>query len=236
MLVYDVPFAIHWKGFAKAPILAAVQSPKTLPTRKIRYAAHVENDSKLTAAYRAFDAANAEDPNHIIIDGEAVPKELTYARRLTDAVLALDPAASEPLRLAARCQHIRRWQVPRNTQPMGRAGYLKWREGLKHFHAEQAAEILHDVGYDVTTLSRVVDLNLKKNIKTDPDCQTLEDALCLVFLKHQFADLVAETESEKMIRIVKKTWSKMSPRGHEAALALDYSPECQRVLDEALAE
>lgn len=148
--------------------------------------------------------------------------------------MALQPDASEALQLASRCQHICRWEVPRSTQPMGRAGYLKWRAGLKKFHAEKSAGILRDVGYPEEVITRVQELNLKKNLKTDPDCQTIEDALCLVFLQYQFDALIADTDPEKMIRIVQKTWAKMSQQGHEAALKLDYSPEAQQVLKDSL--
>ena len=192
------------------------------------------NDSKLQQAFGKFDASNAEDPNAVTVDGQQQPKELVFAKRLTEAVMLLDPDASEPLRLASRCQHICRWQVPRNTQPMGRAGYLKWRAGLKKFHAAKSAAILEAVGYDAETIGKVHDLNLKKNLKTDPDCQTLEDALCLVFLGHQFDKLIADTEEEKMLGIVRKTWAKMTPRGQQAAAALDFSEQAQAVLAKAL--
>lgn len=186
-------------------------------------------------ACRLFGAANAEDPNSITSDGVTQPKELFLAQCLTEAVLQLDPAASEPLRLASRCQHIRRWEIPRSTQPMNRAGYLKWREELKKFHAETSGGILRQAGYPEEAITRVQELNLKKNLRTDPDCQTLEDALCLVFLRHQFDELIAGTGHEKMIKIVQKTWAKMSEKGQAAALRLDYSPQAQHILTEALA-
>jgi hypothetical protein len=194
----------------------------------------MHDESILKQAFERFDAANAEDPNQLTIGNTEQPKELVFAKRLTEAVLALNPDASEPLRLASRCQHICRWNVPRNTQPMGRAGYLKWRAGLKKFHAETSAEILRDVGYPEATVERVQALNQKQNLKTDPDCQTLEDALCLVFLTHQFDDLIAHTDEEKMLRIVQKTWAKMSVRGQKAAAQLDFSELAAEVLKKAL--
>ena len=192
------------------------------------------SETLLTAAYKQFDAANAEDPNQVIVDGVTHPKELVFAQRLTKAVLQLDPDASEALQLASRCQHICRWMIPRNTQPMGRAGYLKWRTGLKKFHAEKSAEILRQVGYQDAIILRVQDLNQKKNMASDPDCQTLEDALCLVFLEHQFDDLINNTEEGKMLRIVQKTWAKMSERGQEAAAQLNYSELAAGILKKAL--
>lgn len=192
------------------------------------------NESMIEEAYRRFDAANAEDPNILEIDGEPQPKELVFAKRLSDAVLSLEPNASPALRLAARCQHIRRWEVPRSTQPMGRAGYLKWRTLLKKFHAEKSAEILRDIGFGEDIIERVQELNLKKNLNSDADCQTLEDGLCLVFLEYQFDALIADTEEEKLLGIVRKTWAKMSPRGQQAASKIDFSESGTRVLEQAL--
>ncbi len=193
------------------------------------------NEELLQRAYSKFDAVNEQDPNQINVDGASRPKELVFAERLTEEVLSLDPDASLPLLLAARCQHICRWEVPRNSQPMGRVGYLKWREGLKHHHAAKAGEILEDIDCPDAIIERVKSLNLKKDLQTDPECQTLEDALCIVFLKYQFDDLIESTDEEKMIRIVQKTWEKMSKRGQQAALSLDYSMEAQQILDKALA-
>ena len=194
------------------------------------------NDNELiTQAFEAFDLANAADPHSVNVDGADMPKELCYAQRLTEEVMALAPEASVALQLASRCQHICRWMVPRSTQPMGRAGYLKWREGLKSFHAEKSAEILLELGCDAETVARVQSLNQKKNIKSDPECQTLEDALCIVFLKYQFDDLIANTEEDKMVKILQKSWAKMSEQGHAVALALDYSETGTTLIQKALA-
>src|SRR5580704_7803343 len=92
------------------------------------------NTAAFAAAIGRFDAENALDPNMEMADGVAHPRELLYARRLTDWVLKLAPDASETLRLAARCQHICRWTIPRNSFPMTRPGYLRWRNELKNFH------------------------------------------------------------------------------------------------------
>jgi len=192
-------------------------------------------NERLTRAFALFDEANAADPNKISIDGDERPKELVFAERLTAAVQELDSEASEPLTLASRCQHIRRWEVPRSTQPIGRAGYLKWRAGLKKFHAECSGEILREVGYPEDVIETVQGLNQKRNLNKDTDCQTLEDALCIVFLQHQFDALIKDTEHEKIISIVRKTWAKMSPSGHTKALTIDFSPAGKAVIEEALA-
>jgi hypothetical protein len=180
-------------------------------------------------ALRRFDEENSRDPNVVTVDGVAQPYELLYSRWVTDWVRRLCQQPSEALLLAARCQHICRWTIPRKSYPMTRAGYLKWRADLKQFHAQKSAEILREVGYDEDVVARVQDLNLKKNLAHDPECQVLEDALCLVTLQHQLTDLIDKTESEKMVSILQKTWKKMSPPAREQALTLQLS-ECETAL------
>lgn len=188
-------------------------------------------DPRFNAALARFDAANAHDPNMTIVDGCPQPKELIYARRMTAWLDRLAPNASEPLRLAARGQHLMRWSIPRDTFPIDRSGYLKWRTTLYDFHAGRAGEILREVGYDDETIARVQSLIRKQGIKTDPEMQTLEDVICLVFLDNYFAEFAADHDEEKLIRILKRTWAKMSPRGHEAALGLKL-PQRERTLIE----
>src|ERR1041385_1011067 len=96
-------------------------------------------------ALRRFDAENGRDPNLEEKNGVALPRELLYAKRLSDWVLCLCPSASEELRLAARCQHLCRWMIARESFPMTRVGYLQWREELKKFHAQKAGEILREI-------------------------------------------------------------------------------------------
>lgn len=190
--------------------------------------------SRFDDAIRGFDEANAEDPILEIVDGQLVPKELLYGRRMSAWLGRVAPSAPEAVKLAARAQHIRRWEVPRDTYPEGRAGYLKWRTDLYKRHAEIAAGILRDVGYDGETVGRVRTLLRKRGLKTDPDVQLMEDVICLVFLEHYFHDFAQKHEEEKLISIVQKTWKKMSEKAHGAALELDYAPEDLAVIRKAL--
>ena len=194
----------------------------------------IANPDRFQAALARFDAANACDPNSEVGDGVARPKELVYADRMTAWLERLAPAASEALRLAARCQHLRRWEVPRATYPMDRAGYHRWRTELANFHAREAGEILRDVGYDQPTIARVQSLVRKQNLKTDPEAQLLEDVICLVFLENYFAPFAERHDEPKLIGILQKTWRKMSPRGQTAALAIPLAPEMRRLLEKAL--
>jgi Domain of unknown function (DUF4202) len=195
------------------------------------------NDStRFEAAIRCFDRENSLDPSLEIVEGVGRPRELLYAERLTDWVLKLHPDASEELRLAARCQHICRWMVPRGSYEMTRAGYLKWRNDLKQFHADKAGEILRETGYPEEIVSKVRALNLKKNFPKDPDSRVLEDALCLVFLEFQFAELAAKTADDKVINALQKSWKKMTPAGRESARKLNYELREKWLLERALAE
>ena len=185
-------------------------------------------------AIERFDAENARDPNLESEGGIQHPRELLYARRLTDWVLKLTLEASESLRLAARCQHICRWMIPRETYPMTRPGYLRWRNDLKQFHVRKSVEILREAGYGEEMIDKVRDLNLKKNFPAEAESRVSEDALCLVFLEFQFADLARKTAADKIINAVRKTWQKMTPAAHKRALALPWGPEEKRLILRAL--
>lgn len=191
--------------------------------------------NRMEHAITRFDAENARDPRlEIEGDGNEYPRELLYHQRLSRWVKKLRPAAPEHLTLAARCQHIRRWEIPRGDYPTGKKGYFQWRTTLYKHHADIAEKILREVGYDDATISRVRDLLLKKDIKDDPDSQTLEDAVCLTFIENGFAEFAARHDEEKLIGILQKTWAKMSDQGHAAALALEMPGELRALVEKAL--
>jgi hypothetical protein len=195
---------------------------------------NTDNVERFRAAQRRFDEENSRDPNTEIIAGVPSPRELIYAQRLTDWVLKLCPDASEELRLAARCQHICRWQIPRGNYPLTRAGYLQWRADLKKFHAQKAGDLLREAGCPDDTITRVQNLNLKKDFPRDPESRVLEDALCLVFLEHQFAELAARTDDDKLINALRKAWQKMTPAARAAAMKLSHGRRETELLERAL--
>lgn len=190
---------------------------------------------RLEAAAAAIDRANADDPRRETAGSETLPYEVLYSRRMEEWVRLLAPGASEELLLAARAQHLRRWTVPRSTYPEGRTGYLRWRESLKRFHADELARIMDEAGYDEASVGKARALLLKKNLAADPEGQTLEDAACLVFLRHEFAAFSAKTEESKVVDILRKTWGKMSARAREEALKLEFGPAGHALIVRALA-
>lgn len=178
--------------------------------------------NRFEAALARFDAANGEDPNTEWVDGAEQPAARVYGQRMSRRLEVFQPEASEELKLAIRAQHLRRWAIPRKDYPEGLKGYNQWRRAMVVFHAEQAGEILRELGYDEPQISRVQFLLRKEKRTSDAEAQTLEDTASLVFLEHYFAPFVDKYDYDdaKVIDIVQKTWRKMSPAAHEAATKL----------------
>jgi hypothetical protein len=181
-----------------------------------------------------IDAANGEDPNQEIYQSKTYPKELLYSNRMYERLMNFHPNASEAVQIAAKAQHICRWKVARESYPMDRVGYLKWREDLKKFHANLTAEILTKAGYSQEFIDRVSFLIEKKLLKKDEETQLLEDVICLVFLEYYFDPFVHKHDREKMKNIILKTWNKMSEAGHQEALKINFSDENLQLIKEAL--
>jgi len=194
----------------------------------------LSNGERFLSAIETIDQINEADPNRISVSGIEISYELHFSRLLFEKALHLREDASEALLLAARSQHICRWEMPRGDYPEGRAGYLRWRADLKRFHADRTASILSDLGYDEETIQSVRTINLKQDLKGNPECQTMEDALCLVFLEFQFPEFRRKTDDEKMVSILRKTWAKMSDQGRQAALGLKLGEDETRLVGMAL--
>lgn len=189
----------------------------------------------LDRAFAAIDAANADDPTTTLVRGERRPKELAHAELAVEWVRRLDPDASDALLLAARAHHVRRWERPRSSAPDGRTGYLRWRRDLERHHAEVADHVLAEIGVEAETIARVRTIIEKRGLKNDPDVQVFEDALCLVFIETQFAELTAKLDEERMVDVVAKTLQKMTAAGREAALGLPLDEQALRIVGRALA-
>lgn len=190
--------------------------------------------SKFQKAIEWIDAENAQDPNTEIHESISFPKELLYSNRMYEKLMGFYPNASEAIQIAAKAQHICRWKIARESYPMDRVGYLKWREDLKKFHAKTTATILEKAGYNEDFIARVSFLIEKKLLKKDEETQLLEDVICLVFLEYYLAPFVEKHDTEKLKNIILKTWNKMSEKGHQAALQINYSPENLQLIKDAL--
>jgi hypothetical protein len=190
--------------------------------------------SDLATAFAAIDDANADDPNTVVVRGADRPKELAHAELAVEWIRRLVPDPSDALLLAARAHHVRRWEIPRASEPAGRPGYLRWKRRLQQHHAEVAARVLDAAGVEAATVERVQALVKKERLKSDPEVQALEDALCLVFVETQFGELTEQLGDEHMVEVVAKTLRKMTPAGREAALGLPLDDDAVRIVGLAL--
>jgi hypothetical protein len=192
-------------------------------------------DRRLSRAFAAIDAANRDDPNKVIVRGVERPKELAHAELVTEWISRLRPDTPELLLVAGRGHHLRRWQLPRSSYPEGRSGYLRWRRDLLERHATELGTIALGCGYSPEETARVQQLVRKRGLGSDPDVQVLEDAVCLTFLETQLAELAARTDESKMIDILAKTMTKMSPRALALAEGLDLDEPGRHLLARAAA-
>lgn len=175
---------------------------------------------RLRDIFTRIDAENADDPKRIEVAGEMRPYALVYGERMSERLAKLAPAASDLLKIAARAQHIRRFDMPRDGHPMDKPGYHAWRNALKVHHAEVVGRLMAEAGWSPDDVARVGQLVRKEGIKRDPEAQTVEDCASLVFLEHEYAEFGEKYTDEKVVDIVAKTWRKMSEAGHAQALEL----------------
>jgi len=169
-----------------------------------------------------IDAANAQDPNQVEIDGKTWPKERLYSEHMSEMLDRFAPDADEAMKIAIRAQHIQRWKSQRSDFAEGRQGYLQWRTNLYRFHADTTGELMHQAGYDQETIDRVKKAVGKKALKVNKDTQLLEDVVDLVFIEHymlEFAQKHPEYSEEKWLDIIRKTWKKMSESAQQFALS-----------------
>jgi ketosteroid isomerase-like protein len=194
--------------------------------------------ARLLAATDAIDRANAADPTAVTVRERTGPKEILHADLVTEWVLRLKPDAGDALLLAARGHHFRRWTVPRSSYPAGRSGYLRWRKDLHTQHAQELGVLLTDAGYDEVLIGQVQSIVRKDGLAraaASDDVQVLEDAMCLVFLETQLADIAARLDPAKLAGVITKTANKMSSAGLAAIAAVPLGPGAHRILDEAFA-
>ncbi len=195
----------------------------------------------LQCALEAIDQTNQADPNQEQVGNDLLPKEYAYSQHMTRWLFELEPEPSPRMQIACRAQHIERWTMPRSDYGEGRKAYYQWRQACGRMHGRRAAEIMAECGFPVEECERVETILTKRELRQDEDTQLLEDVACMVFLERYFADFYeqnADYDREKWLRIVRRTWGKMSHRGHEAALKLaeGMPPHLLALLQEALAD
>ncbi|MDX2258216.1 MAG: DUF4202 domain-containing protein [Hyphomicrobiaceae bacterium] len=193
--------------------------------------------SSFQATIAAIDEANAGDPRRIKVAGVERPFEVVYAERMSERLIAMYPGASENLRIAARAQHLRRWDIPRANFPDGRIGYNAWRRTCREHHGKLVSIIMTRHGYTGRDIDRVVMLIKKEQLKKDRESQALENVVDVVFMEHYFEEFLEKYrayDDDKIIDILGKTLRKMSPKGHRAVLALELPARTRDLVGKAI--
>ena len=184
-------------------------------------------------AFAQFDSYNSNDPNKEAHNGKTYPKELLYAIRMSERLDLFKPGSPDYLKLAARCQHIGRWEIPRSSYPMDKKGYLQWRNTLKFHHAKIAGDILTNCGYETETIEKIKFLLLKKELNKNADTQVLEDVICLVFIEYYLDEFASKHEDDKVVDILRKTMKKMSSKAITEARKISVPSRIQGLFQQA---
>lgn len=188
------------------------------------------NATIIEEAVRRFSAIGALDPRRIVWEGEAVPYSLAEAASLTDYIGRLTDAPSEALRLAAHCQHLRRFEYARSAFPPGRDGYLAWRIDAARHSAEEAAAILTSLAVPAEVTEQVKRIVTKQDRRHDTDVQLMQDALSLTFLRLDAESFFAKHSEEEIERIIKRTLLKTSAPAQALASTEPYPPSVRKWL------
>ena len=194
----------------------------------------MQQNPPFAEAIKRIDAANQEDPRTEIVHGQPEPRERLFAQRVYKWVQQLVKNPSEELLVAARAHTIRRWLIPRDRYPMTTVGYHQWRDALAQFHADETESILRAVDYPPEKIQTVREFITKKNWPENEEACALEDADCLVFLETKLAEYVDAWEESKAIRILQRTWRKMTPEGRTRALQLKLGERERELVDQAV--
>lgn len=172
-----------------------------------------------------------------ILEEDPSKEAIIYSKQCFEWLVKINPDFSEAQEIAARCQHFRRWDIPREDFPLNKKGYYKWRIKLYSYQAEKTAEVLISVGYSDQFIQEVKSMISKKDLHKNDNSQIIEDVACLVFLEYHIQPFASTKEysEEKWVKIIKKTWAKMSDKAHKFALEINYSKPILNLIQKALA-
>lgn len=181
-------------------------------------------------AIRRIDDIHTIDPNIEIIDGDEIKAELLYSNRMLAILEKVEPNSSNELKLAAKCQHMSRWSIPRTTLPMDKKGYYQWRAGVMEYQLKVTTAVLQDSGIENESIAVVVDALKNKADKTNINASIIEDTACLTFIKWYLVSFAGQFDAEKAKGILAKTAKKMSERGLGLLSRIDLDPAVLDIL------
>lgn len=181
-------------------------------------------------AIQKIDIIHQEDPNLELYQGVEVKAEWLYSERMLEVLAKVAPEASLELKLAAKCQHMHRWGIPRNTFTIDKKGYYQWRAAVMEHQLGYTVGVLEDAGIAATSIDVVVDALKNKADKTNVHAAIIEDTACLVFIKWYLVDFAGQFEVEKAKTILAKTAKKMTAHGLSLLSQLNLAPAVLDIL------
>ena len=142
----------------------------------------------------------------------------------------VQPNASLELQMAAQCQRISRWSIPRTTFSMDKKGYYQWRAAIMEHQLSVTSSVLKQAEINQQSIEIVVDTLKNKADKTNINASIIEDTACLTFIKWYLVPFAGQFDPEKAKVILQKTANKMSERGLKLIPELQLSVEVHKVL------
>ncbi len=183
-----------------------------------------------TKAVELINSVHNQDPNSETIDGVDTKAELLYSQRMLAILQKVQPNASLELQMAAQCQHISRWSIPRTTFSMDKKGYYQWRAAIMEHQLSVTSSVLKQAEINEQSIEIVVDTLKNKADKTNINASIIEDTACLTFIKWYLVPFAGQFDPEKAKVILQKTANKMSERGLKLIPELQLSVEVHKVL------
>ena len=140
------------------------------------------------------------------------------------------PDASFELKLAAKCQHMSRWSIPRATFSMDKKGYYQWRAAIMEHQLNVSSSVLKQAEINEPSIEIIVDALKNKADKSNINASIIEDTACLTFIKWYLVPFAGQFDPEKAKIILQKTAGKMSERGLGLIPEMELSDDVQHVL------
>jgi hypothetical protein len=181
-------------------------------------------------ATELIDSVHYQDPSTETIDGVEIKAELLYSNRMLAVLEKVAPDASFELKLAAKCQHISRWSIPRATFPVGKKGYYDWRAAIMAHQLNVSTSVLKQAEINDQSIEIIVDVLKNKADKTNQNASIIEDTACLTFIKWYLVPFTGQFDAAKAKIILQKTAGKMSERGLGLLPEMELSEEVHQVL------
>jgi hypothetical protein len=187
-------------------------------------------DQQYKTAIELIDKVHNQDPTSDTIDGVKIKAELLYSNRMLSVLEKVAPDASLELKLAAKCQHISRWSIPRATFSMDKKGYYQWRAAIMEHQLSVTTSVLKQAEINDQRIEIIVDALKNKADKTNLNASIIEDTACLTFIKWYLVPFAGQFDAVKAKIILQKTAGKMSERGLGLLPEMELSEEVHQVL------